>query len=582
MGSIGALTGAGPGAEARLRGALGRSPHRGKVIGILVVDDVAIGATCISGRDGGLHLGSEWSVAFAGVIDAVGTVDSPDNPAERIAQAIERDGPAALARVRGDFTCVATDGHRLVAARDHLGTDALFVGRTGSVAAVMSEPKQVVAALGISRRANIDALVSVYFSQWEASDDVPSVVQGVDRVPRAAIVEVTGRGWRRIGRVWDPESLLETSRLSVAEAAEVGWSVIEKAVGRSLTSRSAITLSGGIDSTVIAAAAAGGAEGVGAVSAVYPHAPSVDESEYINATAKSLDIELTTYTPERERLDSIRLWVDRIDGPSHGLAIGPVSEMNDVAAAAGYDTLLGGEMAELVYDLREHALAGMVWRRRGAAVAEHIRGLRERGMSPSSLVRLVAAGMVPSPVGLAYARRFRRATDPASWLDRSFMPGLDRRWAFERPARRRWSDIQLFFAVGPSFPGLEASTVMGDVAGVRTRRPLTDRDVWEFFLSLPPEVKFPDAHTKSLIRLMLDGRAPDEVVWRTDKTVFDEDSLGRAEYPFLIEQLSDGFRMPGVDYTELLRRLDSRSLTMWELSMARTLVSIHAFVSVSP
>lgn len=222
------------------------------------------------------------------------------------------------------------------------------------------------------------------------------------------------------------------------------------------------------------------------MSAVYPHAPSVDESEYIRATAKFLDLDLTTYQSARGRLDDLNSWVDRIDGPTHGLSIGAVSEMNDVAAAGGYNTLLGGEMAELVYDLREHALARMVWRGRFGAVAEHVRGLRQRGVKAGSILRLMVAGMVPSHVGLAYTKRFRRAPDPPAWLDRSFMPGLDRRWDLERPARHRWSDIQLFFAMGPSFPGLEIATVMGDVAGVRTRRPLTDRQVWEFFLSLPP------------------------------------------------------------------------------------------------
>jgi hypothetical protein len=106
--------------------------------------------------------------------------------------------------------------------------------------------------------------------------------------------------------------------------------------------------------------------------------------------------------------------------------------------------------------------------------------------------------------------------------------------------------------------------------------------VWEFFLSLPPEVKFPDAETKSLVRLMLDGRAPDQVVWRKDKTVFDEDSTSRAEYPELIRRLRDDFRLPGVRYPELWDRLEAGDLGVWELSMARTLASIHAFVAVAP
>ena len=582
MGSIGAVISKDGESETRLRRALARSPHRGTFVGTAPAGEISIGALATPRSQAHVYRGSGWSVAVSGAIDAVAGIDAPVDPAEAIAQELDRAGPMALSEVRGDFTCVATDGRRLVAARDHLGTDGLFVGSNGSVGAVLSEPKQVVESLDRFRRPDFDGLVSVYFSQWEAADDVPSVVEGVDRVPRAAIIEVGHGGWRRIGRVWDPAAVLETSRLTAAEAVEAGWWVIKKAVDKMTSDRTAIGLSGGIDSTLIAAAAAAGRDGpLGAVSALYPHAPSVDETAYIEATAKALDIDVTSYVPTRDHLDRLDMWVDLIDGPTHGLLIGSVAEMNDVAAGAGYDTLLGGELAELVYDMREYALAGMVARGRLGAVARHVRGLRARGISASSIIRLVVAGLVPSWAGEAYTRRFRRAPDPATWLVRSFMTGLDRHWAMERRPGRRWADIQLFFATGPSYAGLEIAAVMGDVAGVRTRRPLADRDVWEFFLSLPPETKFPDAHTKSLVRMILDGRAPREVVWRTDKTVFNEDSLSRAEYPFLFERLSDGFRLPGVKYQELIRSLEHGSMTMWELSMARNLASIHSFVAVS-
>ena len=582
MGSIGAVTGPQNDIESRLDRALRRSPHRGTQMATATIGEVSIGAVATSRGDAWLHHGSGWSVAVTGVIDAVGAVDSPANPAQSIAEAMDRAGPMMLKEVGGDFTCVATDGRRLVAARDHLGTDGLFVGTSGSVGVVMSEPKQVVAGLGRSRRPDIDALVSVYFSQWQTAGDLPSVVEGVDRVPRAAIVDVEPGGWRLIGRVWDPEALLETSRLTVPEAVEVGWSVLTAAVTKMVTARTAVGLSGGIDSTLIAAAAASGPHRLGAVSAFYPHAPSVDESKYINATSRFLGVEVTSYVPTRDRLDRLDMWVDLIDGPTHGLAIGDVSEMNDVAAGAGYDTLLGGEIAEFVYDLREYALAGMVARRRIGTLATHARGLSARGVSANSMFRLVVAGLLPSWAALAYMRRFRREPSPATWLDRSFMPGLDLHWALERPPGRRWADLQMFFATGPSIAGLEIGAVMADVAGVRIRRPLVEREVWEFFLSLPPEVKFPDAHTKSLVRLMLDGRAPAEVVWRTDKTVFNEDSLFRPQYEFLIERLNDGFRLPGVNYAELSQRLEQRSMKMWELGMARSLASIHAFVAASP
>jgi asparagine synthetase B (glutamine-hydrolysing) len=582
LGVIGGLvSSAGLGREQQLIEALALS-DRGKATDMISRGQATVGISSTRSNDAYLADGSEWTVSVSGVVDAVGQIQKPAQPASSIAKAFDDYGVSAAGTVLGEFTCVATDGRRLVAFRDHIGTDGLFVGTNGSVASVMSEPKQVAAMLGRSRKPDLDALVSVFFSQWEAKDDVPCVVDGVDRVPRGFAVEADIGGWRRIGRTWDPTDFLETSRLSIDEAAERAWDLVSAAVARSVKGPTAVSLSGGVDSTLIAASLiqVTGVDKIGAISAVYPESPSVDESIYISETVGQLGLRSTTYEPERNRLAELETWVDRFDGPTYGLAIGAVEEMNIVAANEGYQTILGGELAELVYDLREHALGRILQRGHVVTGTRQLFQLRGRGMSWSSLARILGASLAPSSLALAYVHR-RHAEPPASWLEASYMPGLDRRWDLERSPSRRWSDIQLFFATGPSFPGLEVSTIMGDLAGVRTRRPLVDRQLWEFFLSLPPEVKFPDAWTKSLVRHALDGRAPDSVVWRRDKTVFDEDSFRRAEYPSLIRQVSDGFRLPGVRYDDLVRRLEGAEMTSFELSMARSLASIHTFMAVA-
>lgn len=317
-----------------------------------------------------------------------------------------------------------------------------------------------------------------------------------------------------------------------------------------------------------------------ALTAAYPHAPSVDESGYVKATGDYLGLEVVSFDSTRDRLADLESWIDRFDGPTHGLAIGPMAEMNDVASSNGITRLLGGEMAELVYDLREFAVSRIMWRRDFGTARTHLSHLSRGGIPVMALARMVANGFAPGAPARAYQRRFRPPPEMPAWLDSSAMPGLDQHWALEQPARLRWPRIQEFFATGPTYPGLELASIMGDVAGVTTRRPLASREVWEFFLSLPPEVKFPDGWTKSIVRRMLDGRAPDEVVWRTDKTVFDADTKHRAGYEDLRLWIDDRFRLPGVDYVELRTRLANEDLTTWELSMARTLASIHVFVGL--
>ena len=567
------------GREQRLSVGLSASPRK-RNAAVASRGHAAIGVTGGGLDDGHVGHGTTWSVAVCGVIDSVNGEYEPARPAEAIAQAFDSLGVKAAKRVTGDFNCIATDGERLIAFRDHIGTDGLFVGSDASSVAIMSEPKQVVAALGRRRVPDIDALVSGYFSQWEAEDDVPCPVSGVDRVPRGVVVEAKEGAWSRKFRAWDPTGSLETSALSEEQAGEAAWGHIVGAVNRAAGGPTAVSLSGGIDSTVIAAALASGEHGerIGAVSAVYPE--SVDETIYISETAAYLHLDSITYEAGREQLDDLETWVDRFDGPTHGLGVGAIDQLNDVAASAGYRTILSGEMAELVYDLREHAIGRMLLRGRLGPAVRNIRQLRERGLPWRSLTRLVGSTLTPRPIAVAYARR-QPVDPPPSWLDPSFMPGLEKRWDLERAPSRRWQDIQAFFATGPSYPGLELSTMMGDLAQIRTRRPIVDRDLWEFFLTLPPEVKFPDAWTKSLVRHALDGRAPDSVVWRTDKTVFDEDMKRSTDYEGLMGRVNDGFELPGVRYQELRKRIQSKELTSFELSMLKGLASIHAFVAVA-
>lgn len=582
MTAIAGLIGDSHGAALSVAGALAVADHRQGEIATARVGDVEIGAMGPEARSR-CGASERWAVALAGSLYRTSDGEATDAVASLLA-ALNRSGEAALRDLDGEFAGIATDGTSLFAFRDHLGSRPLFVGSTGSRAVVATEPKQVVAGLGRSRQPDIDGLVATYFSQWEPPDDVPSVVAGVNRIPRRSVTRVTASATTHRGWTWDPGTA-ETSTLTVDEAIETGWKVVESAVQRALTPATAVSLSGGIDSTLIAAAGAPAfadafGKGLPAVTATYPHAPSVDESAYVNKTAAFLGLDVHEFPSSRDRLAGLEAWVDRFDGPTHGLAVGPMAEMNEVASAQGISRLLGGEMAELVYDLREYALARILWRGNWAVARQHVRHMRSRGVPRAAIARMIGSGLLPGSALALYQRRFRTQPELPAWLDESFMPGLQRNWSLEQPARWRWTRIQEFFPSGPTYPGVELASIMGDVAGVHTERPLAAPPVWEFFLSLPPEVKFPDGWTKSLVRRMLDQRAPAEVVWRTDKTVFDADTKHRSGYETLRSLVSTDFRLPGVDYAILDDRLGAGDLNTWELSMVRNLASIHVFVGL--
>ncbi|MGH3114385.1 MAG: asparagine synthase-related protein, partial [Gaiellaceae bacterium] len=135
----------------------------------------------------------------------------------------------------------------------------------------------------------------------------------------------------------------------------------------------------------------------------------------------------------------------------------------------------------------------------------------------------------------------------------------------------------------PLRPGVvltaEADDICAAACGVDVRRPLADVDLWEFFLSLRAEQKFPDSVSKGLVRRTMAGRLPVEILERRDKTAFDAHYLAGADYPTLHGLLLDGeLRLPGVDYGHLRLRLEDESMDVFELSWASDLARAHAFL----
>jgi hypothetical protein len=145
--------------------------------------------------------------------------------------------------------------------------------------------------------------------------------------------------------------------------------------------------------------------------------------------------------------------------------------------------------------------------------------------------------------------------------------------------RRRWIQMQTAPFIGPGI-GFEADEICAAWCGVDSRRPFADVDLWEFVLSLPAEVKFPNRRPKPLLRDTMRGLLPDELIDRGDKTFFDEFHLAKADYATLKQLLIDSPQhLKGVDYSLLRDRLEHEDMRIYELQWARNVARIHAFLN---
>lgn len=593
MGSIAvAHSAAGPAEAAAVERALRAAPHRGDELEVVSSGHVALGVSNAPDlRDAWTATHDGKALVLTGTLDNRAEVDSAlgrpgtDGPAATVLAAFEAWGAEAPARLRGVFAGAWTDGTSLVVFRDHLGLAPLFHRESSDGFVAASEGKQVAAGAGIAREPDAAAVEAMFFGRFDARG---TMLRGVDRFPRASTATLAGRGRASFDRYWDPEPLLETARIGIPEARERLAELVEAAVARTLTGGDAVSLSGGIDSPVIAAFAAPHTreltgEPLLAVSSVYPDDPGVDESRWIELVTERLGLRLHAYTPSSRPLDDVERWVDVLDGPVDTMSIPELAENYSLARGLGAQNVLTGEMAEWVFTFGQHLIGHLVLHGRLGASLAWARDQHARGASWRRVVQRAGPSLVSPRLALGY-RRLRGREDFRQlppWVDRDVAGSPGPRPDLARPARRRWLEHQLAPLVGVGAYSFDADALCAAVCGVHVRRPLVDVDLWEFALSLPAEVKFPNSLPKSLLRESVRGRLPDAILDRTDKTFFNDFALRTADYDGIRRfALESEVRIEGVDYRLLEERVDARGMDVVELLWAYDLARAHAFLGL--
>jgi asparagine synthase (glutamine-hydrolysing) len=563
-------------------------PHRGGERHTIVCGSATLGIVAHAGRaDAWLDSDDGYAAVVAGVIDNGHEIERelrsrrslPDrlSPARLLIELYRVFGESSPRRLRGVFAAVLTDGERLICFRDQIGYASLFFRRDRRGVYIASEAKQIVAGAGIAKEPDLDVVEQIYYQSYDAA--TPCALRGVERVPTATVLRF-GREQSHSVRYWDPEALLEAGRVSATELPEAFDELMTQAAARMVTDECAVSLSGGIDSPAVAAYAAPRyldltGERLPCLTAVYPEHPSVDERDYTELVAKKLDVPLHEYEQHTPNLDRLAEWMRLVDGPVPAISLSFYEEHYRQVRSLGATTVLSGELAEFVVDTSSYLLAHLLTHGRMGALARQVRARRARGHSYAALARQFVTPFAPS--ALVRWRWGRNMENVPAWVDA--------RRANEAAARsvvgprERWRTMQLGAFAGPGLSA-EAEQICQQVCGVQARRPWTDIDLWELFLGLPAEIKFPDHQRKALVRRLLRGRVPDEILDRKDKTLFNDSIMSSIDYDVLRHWLAaPPWHVPGVDYVALGELLDRRALELSDFLWAKDLASAHAFLS---
>ena len=209
---------------------------------------------------------------------------------EVLLQSYRRDGLEAFARWQGMFAAAVWDAprQRLVLVRDRLGIKPLYYWQGDGLLLFASEVRALLASGLIPRRVSPDG-VSGYLA-FGAAQDPLTLIEGIRAVPpgHSAVVEAGRVSLRPYWR-W-PSAEGQATRAPEAETVEALCARFAETVALHLVSDVpvGVFLSGGVDSTLVAALAQRASRAPLSTWTVSFRAPGADEGPQAAAAARAL------------------------------------------------------------------------------------------------------------------------------------------------------------------------------------------------------------------------------------------------------------------------------------------------------
>jgi asparagine synthase (glutamine-hydrolysing) len=488
-------------------------------------------------------------------------------------------GRACAERLLGDFGFAVWDARsrRLFCARDQMGERPLYYFQNGRRLILSTDIRAVLASSAVVQEPNEQHVAEILLE--DPSNDTDTLYKGVLRLPPAHFIEVReSRVTQR--RYWDLDLTRELSSSDSHEYLAMFETIVEQAVRSRLRAvRPTVALSGGLDSSLVAATAARTTSSVTTTSVVYPGL-DCDESAWIDAVTGHLGLcsRKIPWTPSS--------WEELVEESRRSRYLPPYPNTTiDVFARAAVPTTsvitgIGGDewltgRTEYFGDLWEHRnlgqLADCILRGGGAqfarAAATSVASRAKRRLFGTSS----ASPGAPDPEWLGPSLRGLAA--PPRPPDRETLAR-----ARTRTHRARYWTLGNHWNV-MCFDFRDRAAVAGNFVSTDSYH---DRRLVEFACALPDSERWRGSDDRWLIRRALHGVVPHEVAARRTKVGFNVAAVEQVKRIGLEHRLSTsrvvdlGWVQPGLQEEGLLSLVPSPT-RMW-IRPAWSIAAVEAWL----
>ena len=410
-----------------------------------------------------------------------------------------------LAKLEGMFALVLVDRRTgvAIAARDRLGIKPLYLHRNGSLTAFASEVRPLLRLC----KAEVDpeALPQLMTFGWAAGR--VSNYKDIERVPGGTILTIDlQNGTLRETRFANPLDALPPSGATTLEEAEAS---VERSIADHMVSDVgyALQLSGGVDSSLIAAIVAGKAGTQIRSYSVGLNGHDYDEGPYQDMVASQYDLDHRPIDiSPSDYANALPTAIRHMEGPTpHGgctmlmLLCGHIRDHTKVVLTGeGADELFGG--------YQRYA----VWRKTA---------------QQEKVASAVPAGLLPSFWPFLGAKRLQ-GLDAAAYSSvyhdfksvQSVFPGLIPAPAAREATSRTFKDFRDRLLAVDQTAYLESLLVRQDkmsmAKSVEARVPFTHHPLYATVNGLPHDIRIPGKETKPVLKAMAARYLPHDLVYR--------------------------------------------------------------------
>lgn len=459
-----------------------------------------------------------------------------------IFSAFERWGESALPKFIGDFAIALWDvqNRKLLLARDHTGKRTLYYHHGSGFVAFATTYPALLALPGVPKKIDEMGVAQIIIANFFGQEHTP--YEEVRRVPCAssAVFDVNGK---RIARYWNFDINRQIRFSSDGEYAEAAREMLDKVIaGRLRTnSRLAAQISGGLDSSALAASAALllAPKRLLTVTLVPPaeiQLPRVkgsyhDETPYIkDIAAMHPNMDPAFIVPRGPH------WVDTDPTPffnSSGLPSTSITNLGwflpaqEYLAEAGISEVLSGVFGNFFWSWDGcRSLTDMFRRGQWIRLARELSMYKygEPGWKPKAgfLYHNVLHPIMPNISGRIYRSLKKQEPDALASIC-AINPAFAREINIvERSRASGWSpnlsgplsarDSRLL-PLNPLENSNDMLAAGRAISGIQQLFPLMDIRLVEFMLALPDDQFFRDGISRRLSRMAMTDRLPPSVLW---------------------------------------------------------------------